>query len=142
MHTGPVPAMTAATRAKTAIDLKLLRPVAAFMLGAAIVRPMIPHQPGLPCPLHTLTGVPCPMCGMTRSVTSAVHLDWVASLRYSPGGVLVVLFALGLLATWLAGWRPPRDMHPGMGATRNTWRALELPALQVRNWTTALTRVA
>jgi Protein of unknown function (DUF2752) len=112
VHTGHTPAMPAATRTKTAIDLRLLRPVAALMLGAAIVRPMIPHQPGLPCPLRTFTGVPCPMCGMTRSVTSVVHFDWVASLRYSPGGVFLVLFAVGLLATWLAGWRPQRICIP------------------------------
>lgn len=96
----------------TTIELRPLRAVAAFMLGAALIRPIIPHQPGLPCPLRTLTGVPCPLCGMTRSVTSAVHFDLAASLRFSPGGVLVVLFALGLLATWLAGWRPHRISLP------------------------------
>jgi hypothetical protein len=53
---------------------------------------------GLPalCPLKALTGVPCPGCGMTRSLVLSAHGQWAAALWYHPLGPLV--FALLILA--------------------------------------------
>src|SRR3982074_1850794 len=61
------------------------------MPGTAAVRPLFPVEPGLPCPLRTLTGVPCPFCGMTRSVTAAVHGDLAHSLVLNPAGIVAVV---------------------------------------------------
>ncbi len=51
----------------------------------------------LPCPLRTLTGVPCPLCGMTTAATGLASGDLGAALAANP-------FVL----------RPGR-VHPGHG---------------------------
>lgn len=90
------------------VDATRLRAMGAAMLGIAAVRPMLPVEPGLPCPLRTLTGVPCPLCGMTRGVTAAVHGHLAHSLALNPGGIVAVMLAVALLAGWLLGWRVRR----------------------------------
>ena len=67
------------------------------MLGAAAVLPTVPARPGLPCPLRTFTGIPCPLCGMTRSVTATVHLRLSEALAMNLAGVAAVLAAIALL---------------------------------------------
>ena len=84
------------------LDVRFLRGAGAAMLGAAAVLPALPGHPGLPCPLRTLTGVPCPLCGMTTSVEATVHLDPLRALAANPAGPLLVAVVLVLLV-----WRPP-----------------------------------
>ena len=53
---------------------------------------------GLPtpaCPLHAITGIPCPTCGATRGVRCLIHGDWGDALRWNP------LLMMGLLGTLL-----------------------------------------
>ena len=38
----------------------------------------------IPCFLLSLLGIPCPGCGMTRAVLSALHFQWAAAFRYHP----------------------------------------------------------
>jgi hypothetical protein len=83
-----------------AIDLKPLRVAGAGMLAVAAVRPLLPVTIGPPCPLRTVTGVPCPFCGMTRGVTSIVHGQVSAAFWYNPGAFLVVAMAVVLLVAW------------------------------------------
>lgn len=45
------------------------------------------------CPFFILTGVPGPLCGLTRSLGSFLHLKFGAGLGYHPLGALV-LFVL------------------------------------------------
>ena len=97
---------TATPRAAVRIDLGQLRVAGAAMLGAALVRPLLPGAPGIPCPLRSLTGLPCPLCGMTTSVTAAVHLRGGDALAANPAGVAAVAVAVALLALR----RPPA--HP------------------------------
>ncbi len=62
-----------------------------------------------PCFFASVTGLPCPGCGMTRSVTCLLNGEWNMAMAFhpfSPGFV-----ALGGLLTWVAlvptAWRKP-----------------------------------
>lgn len=67
------------------------------------------------CPFRILTGLPCPACGLTRSLIAAFHLDFDRSLSLHPLGLAVAvalaLFALGvdkrLPLIWRTLRRPP-----------------------------------
>jgi hypothetical protein len=76
--------------APTATD-RNLRLAAVGAIGVAALWPVLPAHPPLACPLRSLTGIPCPLCGMTRGVVAAIHGDFVAALRYNPGAFVVLL---------------------------------------------------
>jgi hypothetical protein len=84
------------------LDLKPLRFGAAAMLGIAAIRPALPDAVplGPPCPLRTLTGIPCPFCGMTRGVVALVHGHVSTAFSFNPGAFLIVAMALVLLVAW------------------------------------------
>ncbi len=84
----------------TSVDLGAMRGVGAAMLGIAAVRPLVPFNFVPPCPLRTLTGIPCPLCGMTRGVTAAVHLQLGKALFFNPGSIVAVATAVFLLFCW------------------------------------------
>ena len=85
---------------KTSFDPKELRLAGAAMLGIAAVRPLVPFEFVPPCPLKTVTGIPCPMCGMTRGVTSLVHGDFAHALLMNPASYLAVALAILLIVRW------------------------------------------
>ena len=45
----------------------------------------------VPCGVRALTGVPCPLCGMTTGVLALARGDVGASLAANPGAVLLVV---------------------------------------------------
>ena len=67
------------------------------MLGAAFLLPALPGHPGMPCPLRTLTGVPCPLCGMTTSVEDTAHGHLEGAFWANPAGIALVAGAIVLL---------------------------------------------
>lgn len=67
------------------------------MLAAAAALPLLPGHDLVTCPLRALTGVPCPLCGMTTSVVATVHLDVGDALAANPAGIGAVLAALLVL---------------------------------------------
>jgi hypothetical protein len=87
----------------TTIDTSDARGAALALLAAAATLPLLPGHAGLPCPLRTLTGVPCPLCGTTTSVEATVHGHFLAALRANPAGPFLVLAALVLLVRRPAG---------------------------------------
>ena len=80
------------------LDVRELRHTAAAMLGLALVLPALPGHPGLPCPLRMLTGVPCPLCGMTTSVEDTAHGHVLGAAAANPAGIALTVFAVVLLA--------------------------------------------
>jgi uncharacterized protein DUF2752 len=74
-----------------------VRTAAGGMLAIAAAWPLLPLHPPLACPLLSLTGVPCPLCGMTRAVVAAAHGHLASSLSFNPGGILVLLLGLAAL---------------------------------------------
>ena len=49
----------------------------------------------VPCPFREMTGVPCPLCGATRSLGLLAHGDG-AFLRYNPVWAVVVVLGIPL----------------------------------------------
>ena len=101
---GTTPGNSTQVVSTTGIRTREARIGAAALVGAALVWPRLPVHPPLACPLRTITGVPCPFCGMTRAVVAALHGHPIESLRFN----LVVVFAFALLA----GVKPARVRVP------------------------------
>lgn len=57
--------------------------------------------PGLPCLFRAAFSLPCPGCGMTRSLACLWHADVLGSLRYHPLGLAA--FAAIIIAT-IVSW--------------------------------------
>ena len=85
-----------------------LRYAMGALLGAAAIWPLLPVHPPLACPLRTATGIPCPLCGMTRACVAAAHGHLGASLAFNPAGIAVIAIAVVILV------RPTllRSVHP------------------------------
>jgi hypothetical protein len=69
---------------------------AALIAGGAALQLSPVHVPIL-CPLRALTGIPCPLCGMTTSVEATVRLDLESAVAANPAGVLLVAAAIAVL---------------------------------------------
>jgi Protein of unknown function (DUF2752) len=74
---------------------------------------------GVPCPLRTLTGIPCPFCGLTTATVALTHGQWTAAAAANPFvyllAALVALTAPVLVARVAGGAAPP---SPWPEATR------------------------
>ena len=79
-----------------------VRIAAGGMVAIAAAWPVLPVHPPLACPLRSLTGVPCPFCGMTRAVVAAAHGHLGASLAFNPAGMFVL--ALAVVAIFRPAW--------------------------------------
>ncbi|MHB8463935.1 MAG: DUF2752 domain-containing protein [Acidimicrobiales bacterium] len=79
------------------VDVTGLRFAGVAMVGLGLALPLLPHNPGLPCPLRTLTGVPCPACGLTTAVKATLSGHWGHAVAANPFGMIAVLVAVLLV---------------------------------------------
>jgi Protein of unknown function (DUF2752) len=63
------------------------------LVAVAAVWPTLPFHPSVACPFRSITGVPCPFCGLTRAVVAAVHGHLGTSLVFNPAGIAVLALA-------------------------------------------------
>lgn len=78
---------------------------------------MDPNHGGffLPCPLYQLTGLYCPLCGLTRATHDLASADVAGAMARNPLVIPILLLAVGLWSSWLVArwrgrpqeWRPP-----------------------------------
>jgi hypothetical protein len=100
----------------------------ALLLGACIPLAWITAGPSL-CPFKVITGLPCPGCGMTRSVVALLHGDLAVSAYYHPLGLPFVLAMLALAIVDARGWW--RGSRPGRPSLPSSWlleRVMSSPA--------------
>ncbi len=81
----------------------------AILLGALLLTPSNGQLrlgpitlPGL-CMLRETTGIPCPGCGLTRSLVAAVRGDWSSSFAFHRLGPVVFVYLI-LQAAYRAVW--------------------------------------
>jgi hypothetical protein len=54
------------------------------------------------CPFRAATGLPCPLCGMTRSFVHTMHGDVFGAIAFHPGGPVLVIAFFALVGFALA----------------------------------------
>jgi hypothetical protein len=119
-----------------------------LLAGALILNPPDPvshqvtfgeqHMPSL-CTFKNLTGLPCPGCGLVRSVTAIVHGDIAGSLAYHRLGWLVFIYIAAQLLYRLVLLAIPRRQDVVERYGRYLLHGLIVVAvLLVLNWIHAL----
>jgi len=105
-------------------ELTGARVAGGILLLAAVLPPSwVLSGPPL-CPFRLLTGLPCPGCGLTRSVVSFLHGDVAGAIAFHPLGPLVVAaLALAVLVGPLSAQLHARGWAPGvrLGGPRELW---------------------
>ena len=61
------------------------------------------------CTFLTLSGFPCPMCGMTTTFSLMAHFHPIAALLNQPFGVVLFLMTVGVFAISVSEAVLPRD---------------------------------
>jgi hypothetical protein len=64
----------------------------AFLVTARYTDNMAAWMP--PCPFHALTGIPCPICGATRSGINLANLHWSRAFYGNPLFFILYLFLI------------------------------------------------
>ena len=86
------------------------------------------------CPFGTMLGFSCPLCGLTRSMSCLLHLEFLKSFSYHPLGILVLSW-LGLIAFTN---RPDFNLnwHRSVGSApdRSKASSLILPVIFLTVW--------
>lgn len=131
------PLADAAPAVATALVILIHCGVARLLLEADEFRVYVAGHPiEWVCAVRRHFGVPCPTCGLTRSVVLALHGHALRAWRVAPGGAAAVvsglLFVLGLLV--LAGLRIARSSASEVFRARLSRGALVCVAIVLVVW--------
>lgn len=84
--------------------------------------------PGLVCPLRHWTGIPCPTCGMTRSLMAMVRGDWEQALIHHVFGPLLLIgLVLGVIHLAIELYSDHRVQAVYSPLVRAFWRDQRYP---------------
>ena len=104
--------------------------------GAAVVYPTVHRLTGLswPCPLRTVTGIPCPTCGMTTAATSLAGGRLHDALAANP--FILLLVAATIVMAVVIALRAVRALPPAqpLGAGARSAARVGLTALFAASW--------
>jgi len=88
------------------------------------------------CPFHSITGIPCLSCGMTRSFRHVVHGRFLEAFNLNPLGalfcILTILFVV--YAFTVLVFRLPRPRLRLESPVRNLVLRFGLPGILLLNW--------
>lgn len=45
-----------------------------------------------PCPFHSITGIQCPGCGMTRALIAIINMDLKRAVAFNPFSLILIFF--------------------------------------------------
>ena len=121
--------MSSVTPAVARRRLGALPPLATAALGIGGLGLVFAADPAtsggyLRCPLHEMTGLWCPGCGVTRATHKAVHGDVIGALGTN---LFLPVFAVLIVAGWLTWFLPTIDRRPPAFVARaptSIWVAL------------------
>jgi hypothetical protein len=104
---GPEPSSGSCKRdwaaAATGIAILLHAMAASLLLWADESKVYFLGRPlGWVCGLKSALGLPCPTCGMTRSIVLSLHGEFARAWRMAPAGPVVLLGLLGFAVALLA----------------------------------------
>jgi hypothetical protein len=110
--------------------------------AAAIVYQGVSGGTGLflPCPLRTLTGVPCPLCGMTTAATGLAAGDLQAALAANPFVVVLAALTLGMAVLMAARAAGLAARAAQWSASRRRQGLWAVAALAAASWAFQLHR--
>ncbi|NYH89877.1 DUF2752 domain-containing protein [Actinopolymorpha rutila] len=69
-------------------------------LGLAAANAFSGSRFGVPCLLHSLTGLDCPLCGTTRMAAAVLHGDLAGALGFNAPALLAILVVAYLWLSW------------------------------------------
>lgn len=94
------------------------------LIGAIAYAQGMPHIPFLACPLRSLTGIPCPTCGMTRAFVAIAQGDVAQALNYHAFSPIVMAgFAIASVH-WLRELRRNTRLALPSGSLTSGWLLL------------------
>jgi hypothetical protein len=116
--------------------------IAVAVWAAALwVAPAVRTTPALkwldrPCALRLHTGMPCPLCGGTRSAALAARGDWGRAALLNPAGPALLL-ASAALALWVAAclaWGRAFGLRRARRALDRSWMLAVMLGLVLALW--------
>jgi hypothetical protein len=105
---------TTALRGERSISQLLFNPISMGLAAVVLLISALLPTAGLGfdlCWFKVTSGLPCPGCGLTRSLTNVSHLELGTALRYHPFGIVIWLLAAFLAGAGLAGERRRRAIR-------------------------------
>ena len=81
---------------KSCVPLGIIYSAISVMLAAAALAAQSGCLGSFHCVFKAVFGIPCPTCGITRSLAAISHFDFAAAFRFNP----MVFIALLIIWTW------------------------------------------